>query len=338
MIHIGHYQIPNKLALAPMAGVTDRVFRDICRDNGAGYLIGEMLSAHMSLEKNNKKSKTVLRVAQHDEPEPRAIQLLGNDPLVMAEAAKHNVAKGAQIIDINMGCPAKKVCSKAAGSALMRDEKLVAEIITAVVSAVDVPVTLKTRTGWSDEIKNGLAIAQTAQDSGVQSIAIHGRTRSQKFNGQAEYDTIAEIKSALSIPVWANGDIDSPEKAAEILDYTQADGLMIGRSAQGNPWLFNQINYFLETGQKLSTPSLESRRKVMVQHLQGLHKIYGDFMGVRIARKHIGWYLKEIDLKKSFLREFNKLESTQTQFEAIHTFFDLVTQKENEQEQTIFAN
>ncbi|XKH61759.1 tRNA dihydrouridine synthase DusB [Halomonas sediminis] len=285
---IGPYALPNRVILAPMAGVTDRPFRQLCRRLGAGLVVGEMVTSDPSLW-HTRKSR--LRMDHQGEPSPRIIQIAGGDAAMLAEAARLNAAQGAQIIDINMGCPAKKVCNKAAGSALLRDETLVAEILEAVVAAVDIPVTLKIRTGWCEQSNNGVVIARLAEQAGIQALAVHGRHRQQRYTGQAEYDTIADIKSRVSIPVFANGDIDSPEKAAEVLAYTQADALMIGRGAQGNPWIFRQIEHFLAHGNHWAAPSLRERRTVLSEHITALHTFYGNHMGVRIARKHLGWYL-----------------------------------------------
>lgn len=321
MLTVGRYTFANALALAPMAGVTDRVFRDICREKGAGMVVGEMLSAKMTL-KGSKKAKTQLRIASHDEPEPRIIQLLGNDPDEMAQAAQYNVQQGAQIIDINMGCPAKKVCKKAAGSSLLKDEHLVSEILQAVVQAVDVPVTLKTRLGWSEEHKNIIRISQIAQEAGIQLLTVHGRTREQRFNGVARYELLAEVKRQLDIPLLVNGDIDSPEKARDVLALTQADGLMIGRPAQGNPWIFKEIEHFLATGKHRDRPSLEEQKNTMLTHLVGLHALYGEFSGTKIARKHIGWYFEHLPFSAASLQRFFSLTTPEQQLDFIHTVFD----------------
>lgn len=317
-MQIGPYQLDNQLILAPMAGVTDRPFRLLCKQFGAGMTVSEMISCKPEL-RNSRKTR--LRMEHDGETEPRSIQIAGTDPILMAEAAKFNVDNGAQIIDINMGCPAKKVCSVLAGSALMKNEKLVAEILESVVKAVDVPVTLKTRTGWDDKNRNVLNIAKIAESAGIQALAVHGRTRSDKYNGDAEYDNIANVKSRLLIPVIANGDITTPEKAAFVLKHTGADALMIGRAAQGNPWIFQEINYFLEHGKKLAAPKTSLVRDVMLKHLTTLYTFYGEYMGIRIARKHIGWYCKNRQNGDAFRRFFNTLETTELQQKHIHLFF-----------------
>lgn len=317
---IGPYALPNRVILAPMAGVTDRPFRQLCRKLGAGWVVGEMVTADPSLWHTRKSQ---LRMDHRGEPDPRVVQIAGGDADMLAQAARLNAELGAQIIDINMGCPAKKVCNKAAGSALLRDEALVAEILDAVVAAVDIPVTLKIRTGWCSESNNGLRIARIAESAGIQSLAVHGRHREQRYNGQAEYDTIAEIKSNLSIPVIANGDITSAEKAAEVLAYTQADAVMVGRGAQGNPWIFQQINHYLQWGEHLALPSLAQRHQVLRGHLVALHEFYGTTMGVRIARKHVGWYLSgdprfTQPQQRGLKQQFNALASPETQLDWIN--------------------
>ncbi|WNL37381.1 tRNA dihydrouridine synthase DusB [Halomonas sp. PAMB 3232] len=319
LLTIGDYQLQSPVMLAPMAGVTDRPFRRLCRRLGAGWVVGEMVTADPSLW-NTRKSR--LRMDHQGEPSPRVVQIAGGDAAMLANAARLNAELGAQVIDINMGCPAKKVCNKAAGSALMRDEALVAEILEAVVSAVDIPVTLKIRTGWCADSNNALAVARLAESSGIQALAIHGRHREQRYTGLAEYDTIAEVKSRLSIPVIANGDITSPEKAAFVLRHTGADALMVGRAAQGNPWIFEQINHYLAYGERLETPPLTTRRDVLDEHIKALHAFYGDTMGVRIARKHLGWYLDEDTRfdsaqRKTLKQQFNALGTPQAQFEWI---------------------
>lgn len=316
---IGPYQLPNPVILAPMAGVTDRPFRQLCRRLGAGWVVGEMVTSDPSLWHTRKSQ---LRMDHQGEPAPRVVQIAGGDAQMLAEAARLNAELGAQIIDINMGCPAKKVCNKAAGSALLRDEALVAEILDAVVSAVDIPVTLKIRTGWCADSNNGLRIAQLAESAGIQALAVHGRHRQQRYTGEAEYDTIAEIKSRLTIPVIANGDITSPEKAARVLRHTGADAVMIGRGAQGNPWIFQQITHYLTHGEHLPAPELAERRQVLTEHLHALHAFYGDTMGVRIARKHVGWYLDEDTRfthteQRRLKQQFNALASPDAQFQWI---------------------
>lgn len=316
--HIGSYQLDGRLILAPMAGITDRPQRMLCRRFGAALAVSEMVTSDTRLWKSNKSKH---RLPHQDDLEPRAIQIAGTEPEQMANAAKANVALGAQIIDINMGCPAKKVCNKAAGSALMKDEKLVESILQAVVKAVNVPITLKMRTGWDSSNKNALTIAKIAEQSGIKAIAIHGRTRADLYNGEAEYDTIAEIKQQISLPIFANGDITSPEKAQFVLNYTKADALLIGRAAQGNPWLFREINYFLETGHHYSSPTFTERKQVMLEHLTALHTLYGEAMGMRIARKHMGWYLSYLPEGIVFKHQFNQLESAQEQYTYIKNIF-----------------
>jgi len=315
---IGPYTLPNPLIVAPMAGVTDRPFRLLCRRMGAGLAVSEMVIADSQLW-HTRKSRT--RMNHTGEPEPRAVQIAGGDPEMLANAARLNAESGAQIIDINMGCPAKKVCNKAAGSALMKDESLVRDILKAVVSAVDIPVTLKMRTGWDQDNRNALTIARMAEDSGIQALAIHGRTRADKYNGDAEYDTVAEVKSRVSIPVFANGDITSPEKARWVLEYTGADGLLIGRAAQGSPWIFREILHFLETGQHFPAPPLSEVEQILSEHLDALHSFYGELMGVRIARKHVGWYLQSHDPGKQFRNRFNALDEALEQKDNIRQYF-----------------
>ena len=315
---IGPYTLPNPLIVAPMAGVTDRPFRLLCRQLGAGLAVSEMVIADSKLW-HTRKSRT--RMDHRGEPGPVAVQIAGGDPEMLASAARQNAGFGAQIIDINMGCPAKKVCNKAAGSALMKDEALVREILEAVVQAVDVPVTLKMRTGWDREHRNAPAIARMAEDIGIQALAIHGRTRTDKYNGDAEYDTIAEVKSTVSIPVFANGDITSPEKARQVLQHTGADGLLIGRAAQGNPWIFREILHYLETGRLLPPPALSEVEQVLTGHLEALHDFYGETMGVRIARKHVGWYLQSHDESKQFRNCFNAINDAQKQKDHIQQYF-----------------
>lgn len=322
---IGPYTLPNPLILAPMAGVTDRPFRQLCRRLGAGLAVSEMVIADSRLW-HTRKSRT--RLDHEGEPEPRAVQIAGSDPDMLAEAARLNVCHGARIIDINMGCPAKKVCNRAAGSALMRDEHLVGRILEAVVRAVDVPVTLKMRTGWSRSHRNAVTIARMAEQAGVQALAIHGRTREDKYNGKAEYDTIAEVKSRVGIPVFANGDITSPEKARYVLGYTGADGLLIGRAAQGRPWIFREILHYLSTGTHLPEPSLEEVEEILLQHLDELHRFYGETMGVRIARKHVSWYLQSHDSSKAFRKGFNAIENAREQKDSIHTYFAALRNEE----------
>jgi len=318
MFLIGQYQINTPVVLAPMAGVTDRPFRQLCRRLGAGLVVSEMITSDVKLW-NSRKSQT--RLNHQGEVDPVSVQIAGGDPEMMANAAVMAVKHGAQIVDINMGCPAKKVCNKAAGSALMKDELLVKDILQAVVASVDVPVTLKMRTGWAPEHKNAPTLALIAEQAGIAALAIHGRTRSCGYKGDVEYDTIKMIKQQVSIPVLANGDITSPEKAKQVLEYTQADGVMLGRAAQGRPWIFREIQHFLETGQILAAPKLEEVKTILLDHMLALYEFYGEFMGVRIARKHVGWYLQARDDNRDVRRQFNKLESPEEQITLINNFF-----------------
>jgi tRNA-dihydrouridine synthase B len=316
---IGSIQLRNNLIVAPMAGVTDRPFRSLCKSLGAGMAVSEMVASNSLLWGSEK---TIRRGNHEGEVEPKVIQIAGADPEMMAEAARYNVDKGAHIIDINMGCPAKKICNVYAGSALLKDEPLVARIVDAVVKAVDVPVTLKIRTGWNKDNRNALAIAKIAEDHGIRSLAMHGRTRACMYTGEAEYDTIRAVKQAVGIPVVANGDITTPEKAKFVLDYTGVDAIMIGRAAQGRPWIFREIAHFLETGEKLPPPEVAEIREVMVEHLQELYSFYGLERGVRVARKHIGWYTKGLRNSAMFRARMNTLESAEAQLEAVAQFFD----------------
>ena len=318
MLSIGPYTLPNPVVLAPMAGVTDRPFRQLCRRLGAGLVVGEMVSANADL-RNTRKSQ--LRLNHDGEPEPIAVQIVGGDPQTLAEGAAFNVANGAQIIDINMGCPAKKVCNKAAGSALMKDEGLVKDILQAVVGAVDVPVSLKIRTGWDPDHKNGPTIARIAEDAGIVSLAVHGRTRACGYKNTVEYDTIRTIKNSVSIPVFANGDITSARKAAEVLHYTGADGVLIGRAAQGQPWIFREVAHYLSTGEELPSPPLAETEQILLNHLQDLHDFYGEYLGVRIARKHVSWYLQRQQDSNEFRSRFNGLQSAAEQVEAVQQWF-----------------
>lgn len=322
MIQIGPYRLPNPVVLAPMAGVTDRPFRQLCRRLGAGLVVGEMVSGNPDL-RHTRKSK--LRLNHDGEPEPIAVQIVGGDPQILAESARFNVENGAQIIDINMGCPAKKVCNKAAGSALLKDEGLVREILKAVVAAVDVPVTLKIRTGWDPDHKNAPTIARLAEDAGIRSLAVHGRTRACGYKNTVEYDTIRRVKQEVSIPVFANGDINSAEKAVEVMHYTGANGVLIGRAAQGQPWIFREVVHYLETGEQLPAVELTEIEYILLEHLQELHQFYGEVAGVRIARKHVGWYLKHpADLLQNgeeFRRSFNMLEQPEQQLTAVKQYF-----------------
>ncbi|MGH1487608.1 MAG: tRNA dihydrouridine synthase DusB [Cellvibrionaceae bacterium] len=348
MFKIGPWVINRPTILAPMAGVTDLPFRRICRNLGAGFTVSEMITADSRLW-GSRKSR--YRLAHSEDNEPRSVQLAGNDPLIMAEAARANVDMGAQIIDINMGCPAKKVCKKAAGSALLKDEELVTDILEAVVNAVDIPVTLKIRTGWDTDNRNGVSIARIAEASGIRALAVHGRTRACAFKGEAEYDTIAQIADAIDIPVFANGDITSPEKAMAVLEKTGATAIMIGRGAQGNPWLFQEINHFLATGKYLQKPSLREISNTISEHVQALHNFYGEQMGTKIARKHVSWYLQyqstlqqqqnsdvngsncllnaknelridDSNCSQEFRKIFNRIESAQEQYDSLALYFE----------------
>jgi len=316
---IGPYLLPNNLVLAPMAGVTDRPFRQLCRRMGAGLVVSEMVSSNALLWGSEK---TLRRIDHSGEDAPRIVQIAGSDPQMMAAAACFNVDHGAQIIDINMGCPAKKVCRMAAGSALLRDEPLVARILDAVVAAVEVPVTLKIRTGWDPDNRNGVSIARIAEQHGIQSLAVHGRTRDCLYRGAAEYDTIRDIKQAVAIPVIANGDIDTPQKAREVLEFTGADGIMIGRAAQGRPWIFREIDHFLQTGKLLPPPQTREVRDILLQHLENLYSFYGQYTGVRVARKHIAWYSKGLRNGAEFRRTINRTDTSQLQLAETRTFFN----------------
>lgn len=327
MFNIGPYSIDSQVILAPMAGITDLPFRRLCRRLGAGLAVSEMLTADTNLWHSRKSS---LRMDHSGESEPICVQIAGGDAAMLAEAARLNVEQGAQIIDINMGCPAKKVCKKAAGSALLQDEALVAEILTAVVNAVDVPVTLKFRTGWSQDSRNALRIARIAEDAGIQALALHGRTRADAFRGEAEYDTIASVVAAVSIPVFANGDIDSPHKAQAVLAHTGAAAVMIGRAAQGRPWIFREIAHYLQTGTQLPELPLAEARDILLTHLQALYGFYGEVMGPRIARKHVGWYLQTLPGSDAFRKAFNAIEQAEVQHASVQTFFEQLHTKEEE--------
>jgi len=319
LMRIGPYQLDNPLILAPMAGVTDRPFRQLCKELGAGLTVSEMIAANPQL-RNTRKS--IQRSNHQGEPGIRSVQIAGAEPEMLAQAAQYNVQNGAEIIDINMGCPAKKVCKKAAGSALLQDPQLVEDILNAVVAAVEVPVTLKIRTGWNHDNRNGVQIAQIAEQAGIQALAVHGRTRADKYLGNAEYDTIAAIKQSVSIPVVANGDITSPEKAKFVLDYTGVDGLMIGRGAQGNPWIFREVWHYLQTGEKLAAPSWQEVRQVLLGHIAALHEFYGAVMGPRIARKHVSWYLQEQADANEFRRTFNAIDDGAEQLGVLDRYFE----------------
>lgn len=330
-MQIGPYKLDAPLVLAPMAGITDRPFRQICLRMGAGMAVSEMMLANPETWDTEKSKK---RRVHADEAGVRSVQILGCDPELMAQAAQLNVAADAQIIDINMGCPAKKVNKKFAGSALLQDPALVRDILQAVVAAVDVPVTLKIRTGWDPDHRNGVEIAQLAEQAGIQALTVHGRTRACLFRGEAEYDTIKAIKQAVSIPVIANGDIDSVDKARHVLAYTGADAIMIGRAAQGQPWIFRQIRQSLEQNQVPTAPSLEEVRALVLDHIHALHHFYGEYQGVRYARKHVAWYLEKFLDSQDFRRGFNALVTASTQIDALKYFFD--TQQHNE-EQTAYV-
>ncbi|MCK8047153.1 tRNA dihydrouridine synthase DusB [Shewanella sp. 1CM18E] len=317
-MQIGPYHLKNQLIVAPMAGVTDQPFRNLCLRYGAALAVSEMLSSNPEVWDTDKSR---LRMTHAGEDGIRSVQIAGADPELMANAAVVNVQQGAQIIDINMGCPAKKVNKKLAGSALLQDPVQVEAILRAVVAAVDVPVTLKIRTGWAPEHRNGVHIAQIAEDCGIASLAVHGRTRQCMYKGDAEYDTIKAIKKQISIPVVANGDILTPEKARFVLDYTGVDALMIGRGAQGRPWIFREIQHYLDTGNKLAPVEMDEKRQVMLEHLELLYKLYGDFKGIRFARKHVGWYLDQ-EHQRPFRAEFNRLETVEEQCSMVERYFD----------------
>ncbi len=325
-MRIGPYQLNNKLILAPMAGVTDLPFRQLCKQLGAGMAVSEMVSSNSLLWGSEKTRR---RARHAGEIEPKSVQIMGTEPQMMAEAARYNVEQGAQIIDINMGCPAKKVCNVLAGSALLRDEALVGQILEAVVQAVDIPVTLKIRTGWDHENRNAVQIGRIAETAGIQALAIHGRTRADQYKGEAEYDTIAEVKHRIGIPVIANGDITSPEKARFVLEYTGADAVMIGRAAQGRPWIFREINHYLQTGKKLPEPEITEVRDILTGHLQNLYTFYGEYTGVRVARKHISWYSKGQIHGAAFRQAVNRVDSVAAQLDMTHAFFEkLITREE----------
>ena len=321
-MQIGPHSLPNRLFVAPMAGVTDRPFRQLCRGFGAGYAVSEMVTSRRDLWHTLKTSR---RADHTGEPGPIAVQIAGTDAAMMAEAAAYNIDRGAQIIDINMGCPAKKVCNKWAGSALMQDEALALQIIEAVVAACAphrVPVTLKMRTGWCAQVKNALNIARAAESAGVQMVTVHGRTREQGYKGAAEYATIAAVKAALRIPVVANGDIDSPHKAQAVLRATGADALMIGRAAQGRPWVFREIAHYLHTGALLAPPLVLEVRRALLAHLQDHYGLYGEFTGVRSARKHIGWYVRDLPGGDAFRARMNGIDSAPLQWQLVADYFE----------------
>ena len=318
-MQLGAHTLRNGLFVAPMAGVTDRPFRGLCRRYGAGRAVSEMVSSRPELRQTRKSR---VRREHGGEAGPVSVQIAGADPAMMADAARFNVDEGAQIIDINMGCPAKKVCNVAAGSALLENEPLVARILDAVVAAVDVPVTLKIRTGPAPERRNAVRIARIAEDAGIRLLAVHGRTRACGFRGEAEFDTVAQVKRAVHIPVLANGDIDTPQEAARVLARTGADGLMIGRGAHGRPWIFREIAHHLATGETLPGPSLAEQRAVVLEHLQGLYGLYGEELGLRVARKHLGWYLRPLPGGEAFRRQACAIESAAEQLAAVARFYD----------------
>ncbi|MCC7544250.1 MAG: hypothetical protein RLZZ369_1324 [Pseudomonadota bacterium] len=322
---IGPHELPNRLFVAPMAGVTDRPFRQLCKQLGAGYAVSEMVTSRKDLWNSLKTSR---RANHEGETAPISVQIAGTDAAMMAEAAAYNIDRGAQIIDINMGCPAKKVCNKWAGSALMQDEPLALQIVEAVVAAAaphGVPVTLKMRTGWSQEHKNAERIARAAESAGVAMLTVHGRTREQGYKGQAEYDTIAAVKAAVKVPVVANGDITSPEKAQAVLAYTGADAIMIGRAAQGRPWIFGDIAHYLATGEHRAAPLTQQVKQWLLHHLDDHYNLYGEFAGVRTARKHIGWAVRALPGGEDFRAHMNTLETCATQVQAVADFFDALS-------------
>ncbi|MFK7863836.1 MAG: tRNA dihydrouridine synthase DusB [Pseudohongiellaceae bacterium] len=321
MLCIGPYTLRNSLFLAPMVGVSDAPFREICSQQGAGLTVGEMLPANSELWKRERNRLKQIKPVLDS---PHVVQIAGSEPQMMADAARMNIDMGADAIDINMGCPAKKVLKKAAGSALLKDEKLVSDILEAVVNSVSAPVTLKIRTGWSPETRNGVTIAKIAEQAGIQLLTVHGRTRACRFKGTAEYDTIADIKQAVSIPIIANGDIDSPDKAAEVLKQTDVDGLMIGRAAWGRPWIFSQIEYFLATGEEQSAPELSLQASVIRRHMEKLYAFYGDQRGVLYARKHVAEYVDQLPQSKPFRTAFNQLENPQHQLDSLQEYFAIL--------------
>ena len=319
MFRIGKYQLKNNLLLAPMAGITDYPFRKLCHTYGAALTTSEMVTSDIRLWKSNKSRSRLIHHNQRNII--NSVQIAGNEPQMMADAAKQCVKQGAQIIDINMGCPAKKVCNKAAGSALLRDEVLVKEILLAVVSTVNVPVTLKLRTGWSPQLRNAIAIAQIAEQVGISSIALHGRTKQDAYKGFAEYETIRQVKSSVWIPVVANGDVQSENDVAFLLSYTKADGVMLGRVSWGQPWIFEQLNHYLQTGKRKKAPALEDRLEIVLNHVKDIHSFYGDKTGVRIARKHIGWYLDRITTDACFKKRIFAITTPDKQLHEIKKVF-----------------
>ncbi|WP_151838376.1 tRNA dihydrouridine synthase DusB [Acinetobacter ursingii] len=318
-MYIGPYQLSNNLIVAPMAGVTDRPFRSLCKYFGAGHAVSEMMTADKTLRMTKK---SLYRANFDGELAPISAQIAGSDPEQLAEAARYQVANGAQIVDINMGCPAKKVCNKLAGSALLQDEDLVARILDSVVAAVDVPVTLKTRLGFLNGHENILRVAQRAEQAGIAALALHGRTREDMYLNTARYDLIKEVKQLLNIPVIANGDIDGPEKAKFVLDYTGADAIMIGRAAQGRPWIFREIAHYLKTGEHLAAPNIAEVKQVLLGHLDELYQFYGEYSGCRIARKHIAWYTKGLRSSNEFRQNMYKVETTHQQAQVVEAYFN----------------
>jgi tRNA-dihydrouridine synthase B len=322
-MQIGPHALRNNLLVAPMAGVTDRPFRKLCRRFGAGLAVSEMVTSRPELRQS---ARTQRRLDHEGEPAPVAVQIAGADPQMMADAARYNAGRGAQIIDINMGCPAKKVCNAAAGSALLRDEVLVGRILEAVVKAVDVPVTLKFRTGWDAQNRNALRVARIAEDSGIRMLTLHGRTRACGFTGRAEYETIRDVKRASRLPVVANGDIGSPEQARRVLEYTGADGIMIGRAAHGRPWIFREIAHYLATGRRHPRPLVREVHDAIVQHLHELYRLHGSDAGVKVARKHVHWYTRGLSGAAEFRQELNRLETCEAQLAAVDRFFERLAQ------------
>ncbi|KRC68905.1 tRNA-dihydrouridine synthase B [Achromobacter sp. Root83] len=324
-MRIGQWTLPNNVLVAPMAGVTDRPFRQLCKKLGAGYAVSEMAASNPRLWDSVKTSR---RLNHDGEIAPISVQIAGADPAMMAEAAIFNADKGARIIDINMGCPVKKVCNVASGSALLRHEDLIVRILDAVVAACaprGVPVTLKTRTGWDRDSRNALRVAKLAENAGISALTLHGRTRADLYTGEAEYDTIRAVKAELKIPVIANGDIDSPAKAKRVLHYTGADAVMIGRAAQGRPWIFREIDHYLRTGETLAPPSYGEMRELLLEHLDDHYRFYGEHTGVRTARKHIGWYLDGLPGADSFCARMNQIDNTRDQWRAVSDWFDIIS-------------
>ncbi len=336
-MQIGQWTFPNRVFVAPMAGVTDRPFRQLCKRLGAGHAVSEMAASNPALWDS---VKTARRLDHDGEIDPVTVQIAGADPQMMAQAAVYNIGKGARIIDINMGCPAKKVCKVAAGSALLQDESLVARILESVVKACmpfDVPVTLKTRTGWDRDNRNALHIGKLAQSIGIAALTLHGRTRADRYEGQAEYDTIAQVKAELDIPVIANGDIDSPEKAKAVLDHTGADAVMIGRAAMGRPWIFREVDHYLRTGSTLAPPTLAEIRDELLHHLQDHYRFYGEYTGVRTARKHIGWYMAHVSGGNALTARINAIENTAEQAQVVAHWFDVMLKQQDSAAQPLAA-